>query len=223
MTLYGSPEHSGPPLAVATNEKRYSNNLVVTLPAESGGGPPRTELLKHTGVGAGSRTFEFGGEKFEWRDNGTKPRVRKLLLLGTASSRKDSTSADAAVNATADKLIATWTEGTIPNRQGRLALFEFHGNFSASSVAGESEHEQYWTLLAVSSVIACCQHGPAVDGTILPMLTLHVQEFELTLSIGTMDWQKEKNIERIGATRESKGGPGGYRPWEIRNTKGELM
>lgn len=54
--------------------------------------------------------------------------------------------------------MATWTEGSVPNKQGQLAVFRFT-DVNATSILG-----RYWALLAVVSVLAVCQQGPAIEG-----------------------------------------------------------
>lgn len=183
MTLYSTPQHGSAPIAIAVNERRYSDSASITLPSDSDGMPSSVEHLKHAGFGAtGKYMFHFHGEEFVWReDSATKPTIRRLVRPSSTSTPASSSTPDRmsriggagavlpgqedaiddhllkpAAGARPD-ILATWTEGTVPNRKGMLAAMKFADNGVAAALG------EYFVLLAVSSVLFACQNGRAVD------------------------------------------------------------
>ena len=142
-TLYATPEPSPPPLAIAANEKRYSSNAVVTLPAPPGAaGSTQIEHVKYKftsnshgftiKVGSGS---DQRLETFEWHTTKGGLHVRKLIRLSGGE----------------DDIVATWTEGKVPNKDGRVATFRF------PKIELGEELGEYWALMAVISALRVCQ------------------------------------------------------------------
>src|SRR5262249_1704839 len=106
-----------------------------------------------------SEKFEEHTESFEWREGKTiKPKVRTLWKLRSKTSVEE-------------QLMVTWKEGTVPSREGRLALFEF------ASEEAKRQLGDYGALVAVSSVLAISAiFGSAIDGV--------------------ASWQQEKALEK---------------------------
>ncbi len=144
MELYSTTEYKAPLLALATNEKRYSSNGVITLPGNS-----QSETINNTervkskslanvytfGVNVGRGT-EVRTELFEWReDKKPKPKIRRLVRIHDGGA----------------EVVAIWREGSVPNRQGRLATFEFTGSGLTDELG------DYWALMAVVTALRVCQ------------------------------------------------------------------
>lgn len=215
MTIYSSPQHGSSPLAIAVTGRRFSSNATITLPGEIGSNAaPKTEHIKNSGFYPHHKyTFTFAGETFEWReDTSQKPTVRTLIRRPTTST---ATSTAPSVHTRPDQdeppseaasisegqvikpapagtdLIATWTEGTVPNRQGMLGGIKF----SDSGVTAQLG--SYFKLLAVSSALVACQYGVGVDGKHISSSSDHPSaEYMLTLRAGTMSWAQEKRLEK---------------------------
>lgn len=143
MTLYPTLEPSPPPLAIAGNEKLYGSNAVVTLPGPEGtDGRPHTEQIKYKfasnahgftmSVGTGSTQHV---ETFEWHTTKGGLHVRRLIRLSGG----------------VDDVLATWTEGKVPNKNGRVATFRFP-RIEVCEELGER-----WVLMAVVSALRVCQ------------------------------------------------------------------
>ena len=184
----------------------------MTLPPDSSNkNTPRIEHLKHRwgGLGSNAYSFDFNGETYEWRDvTGSRPKVRRLIRLapeskasteiGQAGANERSQTHDATEDREplrasipgkdTDMVTATWTEGAVPDRFGKIGVFRA----SASEELGS-----YWTLLAVTSALAVCQQGTAIDGT--------------------MSWHQEKMLEtgyQPGATPTDRAAT--WKPHEIK-------
>jgi hypothetical protein len=181
-TIYSTPEHGSAPLAFAVNDRRYSASANITLPS-NGSGSKNMMHLKHSGFGmTGKHTFQYQGEDFTWReDSATKPTVRRLVRPASTSaipasasmSERKSQAGDSPAlpgsgeaidehllkpaNTDRTEILATWTEGTVPNRKGMLAAMKFADNGIAVALG------EYFVLLAVVSVLFACQNGRAVD------------------------------------------------------------
>lgn len=183
MTLYSTPQHGSAPLAIAVNERRYSSSASIILPGGDGSNLNNTEHLRHTGFGVNAKdAFHFHGEDFEWRqDSNSNPTIRRLVRPrspstpaslstpdGNAPRLEGSTSLAGERDAIDERLLkpatgsrpevlATWTEGSVPNRQGMIAAIKFADNGIAAALG------EYFVLLAVSSVLFACQNGRAID------------------------------------------------------------
>lgn len=177
MTLYSTTTPGSAPLAVATNEMTFATSAAITLPGETSSSDKVVEHIKKSGFSPRGRyTFTFKNQNYDWIEDSTKkPCVRTLVRQSTLRSRSDSSTQagaersneqaeDAAVSehliqepAGSSTVIATWTEGSIPNRQGMLAGMKFADNGIAASLG------DYFMLLAVSSVLVACQFGRGVD------------------------------------------------------------
>lgn len=149
MTLYSTPEYKAPLLGLALNETRLGSGATITLPPTSSSsstgeqGGNRVEKLKYNfqrsthsftvvvGRGTDART-----ETFEWRDDKKpKPKIRRLTRIAPEGL----------------EIVAVWKEGSVPNRQRRLATLEFFES-GATGELGE-----LWTLMAVVSALRVCQ------------------------------------------------------------------
>jgi hypothetical protein len=175
MTIYSTPQHGSSPIAVAVTERRFSSSAIITLPGEAGSsGASKTEHLKQSGFTPHAKyTFTFAGESFEWReDTSKKPTIRTLIRRSAAPSANTGVDQDAVSSKAASidegqivkpptaqpDVLATWTEGSVPNRQGMLGGLKFSDNGVAAQLG------DYFKLLAVSAALVACQHGIAVDG-----------------------------------------------------------
>ena len=170
MTLYSGPDHEplSAPLAIAINEKRYSTSATIRLPAPEGSSASniQSEQLK---AHFGSDTYNFSlkvgrsssietlsdqyVDNFQWLEQRGKPAIRRL----SRSKDKDKT------------VLATWTEGTVPGKDGKLATFRF-------TDGAREEFGEYWALMAVASALRICQS-------------------EWTALAGVEEFQKEKALE----------------------------
>jgi hypothetical protein len=56
------------------------------------------------------------------------------------------------------EVVATWTEGSVPNRDARLATFQCYSSDTPRQLG------EYGMLLAVSSALVICQRGAAIEG-----------------------------------------------------------
>lgn len=143
MTLYSTLEFKPPVLAIAANEKRVSGNGLLTLPPlAEGQGHTFDERLKYNlrnNTHSFSAMIDRRAETFEWReDKQLKPKIRRLVRF--AGNEVET--------------VALWREGSVPNRQGRLATFEFLGSGATGELGAR------WALMAVVSVLRVCQsHG----------------------------------------------------------------
>lgn len=73
-TLYATTTHGGSPIAVATNDKRYSSSTDIQLPGN------KTVRLQYGAIGSLSYTFTLDGETFNWRQDRAKaPKVIRLV------------------------------------------------------------------------------------------------------------------------------------------------
>lgn len=181
VTIYSTPMHGTTPIAIAVNERKFSSSSILTVPGEpNSDGSSRTEHLKQSGFSPNAKyTFQFAGESFEWREDlSKKPTIRTLIrpsaTSATLSTQSRETQGEASSRVPNDDqpllkrplnpaIVATWTEGTIPNKQGMLAALKFSDN----GVAGELG--DYFKLLAIISVLVACQHGSGIDGKCLPL------------------------------------------------------
>ena len=163
MTLYPSMERVLPPLAVTSNASRYGSGATLALPAPASNdlstAPPRFEHLKSAFMGD---TYTFSAsvglgstltvEEFIWREIRGRPTVRKLTRL-----KADDVST-----------LATWTEGTVPGRDGKVASCKFLDGAIA-------EFGDFWALMVVASALRICQAQWAALA-------------------GAEEWEKEKKI-----------------------------
>lgn len=184
LNLYGSIAYAPPTLAISTTEKRFASSVSVTVPPKtaSQGGASQTIPVKYSlRRKVHSFTITLGGpgnnqmaeksesgqdssskartESFEWREGkAIKPKERTLWKLRGQ-------------NSVTEELMVTWKEGTVPSREGRLALFEF------ASDEAKRELGAYGALVAISSVLAISAiFGSAIDGV--------------------ASWQQEKALEK---------------------------
>ena len=89
MTLYSTIAHGSAPMAVATNDRRYSSSTDITLPAAAGGSQ-QTERLQYGSIASNSYSFTLEGETFRWRqDKAKSPKVMRLVRQSTAPSAND--------------------------------------------------------------------------------------------------------------------------------------
>lgn len=222
MTLYATPSHAPPTLAISASESRFGSSITVTVPpppsssSSLSASGSQTLQVKYTLRGkahgftlpVGSRgargsdnlasekigsdedsSIDKLSESFEWREEGaSKPRIRRLVRLPRSAGPGGGT----------EELVATWREGTVPNWEGRLALFEF------SSPASQEKLGSYGTLVAVSTVLAICGiMGAAIDGAAS-------WQQEKALEKGYFDgyWLEEEGEGKAEAARRRGG------PWE---------
>jgi hypothetical protein len=174
MTLYSTTTHGSAPISIAKNDHRYSSSTDITLPAPQGG-TERTERLQYGTIGSNSYTIIIDGETFRWRqDKAKSPKVMRLVRHiptipeGSDTSgliEKSSKSATASNLLTAlmlctaqPEVVATWTEGSVPNRDARLAIFQCYSSDTMQQLS------EYGTLLAISSALVICQRGAAIEG-----------------------------------------------------------
>ncbi|KXT17215.1 hypothetical protein AC579_5786 [Pseudocercospora musae] len=149
MTLYSTAEHGSLPLAIATTEKRYGNAISVKLPGTDSG-PPRGAIIHRNGLVGSVYSFSIDGIN---SSSGRAKAGRGLVLLCPG-----------------DEVVATWKEGSVPNREYRLASFRFEDEEAAQKMG------EYGNLLVVCAFLAVCQQGGAIECT--------------------MTWQEEKSLER---------------------------
>lgn len=174
MTLYSTTTHGSAPIAIAKNDHRYSSSTDITLPAPQGG-TERTERLQYGMIGSQSYTLTIDGETFRWRQEKAKsPKVMRLVRPTTTISEgsdtsglieKSSKSTITSISRTAltlesaqPEIVATWTEGSVPNRDARLAIFQCYSSDTMRQLG------EYGTLLAISSALVICQRGAAIEG-----------------------------------------------------------
>lgn len=193
LMIYSSKGHAPPVLAISGTEKRFGSSVVVTAPpppSAAAGTASSTVNVKYSFRGklhgftiptpGGARKLswnENGSEKeknesgesssnegdrndvFEWREDGAvKPKIRRLFRMPHVSGGTE-------------ELIAMWKEGTVPNREGRLAVFEFASD-DAKRRLGD-----YGALVAISAVLAICGiMGAGIEGA--------------------ASWQQEKALEK---------------------------
>lgn len=145
MILYPTADHGGAPLAVATTEKRYGSSATIKLPGATEGASS-TERLRYTGFVSDTYQFSLHGDTFELREGKGRPKTRTLVKL--LASSEDPGGAET---------MATWREGSVPNRDGRLAGFSFVSEEAAQEMG------EYGTLLAISAILIACQQGDAIE------------------------------------------------------------
>ena len=196
LTIYATTQYTPPTLAISSSERRFSNNVTVTVPpllgSQSSG--PQTIQVKHhlrrkahsftIRVGGGGEQWDEGGsekeksgseesagpygeiEAFEWREGATiKPKLRRLVRLPKSALPRSGKTDEP------EDVVATWKEGSVPSREGRLAHFEF------TSVDAKRRLNDYGTLVAISSVLAISAiFGAGIDGS--------------------ASWQQEKALEK---------------------------
>ena len=86
MALYSTTEHGSSPIAIATNDHRYSSSSEIVMPAAVGG-TQRSEPLRYGNIASNSYTFTLEGETFRWRqDKAKSPKVMRLVRQSTAPS-----------------------------------------------------------------------------------------------------------------------------------------
>ncbi|KAK5167543.1 uncharacterized protein LTR77_007242 [Saxophila tyrrhenica] len=163
-TIYSSLTHGSTPLAVATNEKRYGNHELINLPPSSGNSGPRTERLTSSGFASNAHTFVWEGEQFEIREEPKKrPKTIRVVHVSAPSAASSDAQGEEGrpvePSGKHEETVTTWTEGSIPNREGRLAIFKF-----AESNPVERFGEA-WGLFCVVATLAICQRGAAIEGT----------------------------------------------------------
>jgi hypothetical protein len=183
-TIYSSSEHGSTPMVVAINERRYGNAATFTIAGEVDG-QARTERMGYKGFASNTYTISMHGETFELRENtGARPKVTQIVRLaanpsseisgsqteGTNVSSEDRGECDISSTSSArrllptlstassDEVVATWTEGSIPNREARLAIFRFADNRPVDRF-GED-----WALCTIAAVLTICQRGAAIEG-----------------------------------------------------------
>lgn len=165
------------PLAICTSARRWGDGVCVRVPGIGEGGW-KIERMRGKGFSApGDYGFEVEGCEFEWREDLSKrPHTRRLVRLGergegrsaassSLSSRRKGKASE--VEGELD-VVAVWTEGSVPNRSGQIGWFKLLDE----RLVGNA----YLMLVIVSTVLAACQRGPAVEGT--------------------MSWHEEKMLER---------------------------
>lgn len=83
--------------------------------------------------------------------------------------------------------MATWKEGSVPNREYRLASFRFEDEEAAQKIGA------YGNLLVVCAFLAVCQQGGAIECL---FTVLHCRTYHTDDGTGTMTWQEEKFLEK---------------------------
>ena len=133
-------------------------SMTITLPGGEDGAT-RTEQLRYSGFRTNAYTFSLGGASFELRESGTKkPLVRRLVKLPASSPQSAEASESKSTGSLSEErckqatnqlrfgtlttsmgepeVIAIWTEGTVPNKHGRLAVFQFVSLAKAEELGG---------------------------------------------------------------------------------------
>lgn len=172
MTLYGTTTHGGSPIAIAMNDRRYSSSTDITLPG-SEDSTEKVERLQYGAIASNSYTLTLNGETYKWRqDKAKSPKITRLVMEVPAATEGSDASGLLqksksllynvdifGLTPTAEpEVIATWTEGSVPNRDGRLAIFQCYSSDTMRQLG------DYGTLLAVSSALVLCQRGAAIEG-----------------------------------------------------------
>jgi hypothetical protein len=175
MTLYSTTTHGSAPISIAKNDHRYSSSTDITLPAPLGG-TERTERLQYGTIGSNSYTITIDGETFRWRqDKAKSPKVMRLVRHNPTISEGSEASGLIEKSGKSDptlallmvltlrwtaqpEVVATWTEGSVPNRDARLAIFQCYSSDTMRQLG------EYGTLLAISSALVICQRGAAIEG-----------------------------------------------------------
>lgn len=186
MTLYSTTDNSGPPIAIAKNDHRYSSSTDITLPGPQGEGQI-TERLQYGAIASNSFTFNINGETYRWRrDKAKSPKIMRLVKNPVTTTSAEGN--EVYEVGAQPEILATWTEGSVPNRDYRIAIF------TPSSSDTFDKLGEYGTLLAVSSGLVICQRGAAIEG----------ENFHVSISlraradfpVGTMAWYEETKLEK---------------------------
>ena len=85
------------------------------------------------------------------------------------------------------EVVGTWTEGSVPNRDGRLATFQCYSSDTPRQLG------EYGMLLVVSSALVIIQRGAAIEGE---LLLSDASALMLMIAIGTMAWYEESKLEK---------------------------
>lgn len=149
VTLHAGPNHSDPPLGLAGAEKLFRSMSLVALPAASStpeGAVNRIvplspqKSLKFDNFNFSCPVGDAGvEEQFEWRsDSIIRPPPGKLYER-------------ALIRMKGEEVVGRWTDDPAPEKSAKLGTFQFEG----SGATGELG--QYWTLMAVMTLLRISQ------------------------------------------------------------------
>lgn len=173
LTVYATTQHGSTPLALATSARPYVSSVSITTASEKADDMAvSTYHLRFDGFSKDSYSFEHDGERFVWQPV-PKMGSRVRHLTRSATSRSVQSSPD-------DSVLAVWREGTVPNRNYRLATLRFVGTNTAQHFGNR------WRIVVVCAALAICQQGVAVDGA--------------------WSWYEEKLLERPVTPKAEKHG-----------------